>query len=125
MPSRISFRPVRSQYLHQFWRFPESESLRLPLTWQTPEDLAAGERRMHEQTNKCILCLLVDVLEQPGQRQQMVVVDPDEITRLPDAREFFSKRFIGLEVSFPVRLFRRNLSCDVLPEKVVENRPKC
>ena len=80
---------------------------------------------MHEQTNKCVLCPLVDVLEQPGQRQQMVVVDPDEVAWLPDAREFFGKRFIGLEVSFPVRLFRRNLSCDVLPEKVVEKRPKC
>jgi len=75
---------------------------------------------MHEQTNKCVLGLLVGVLEQSGQRQKVVVVDPDEIAWLPDGGKFFCKRFIGLEVCFPVRLFRRNLSCNVLPEKVVE-----
>jgi hypothetical protein len=80
---------------------------------------------MHEQTNKCFLGLFVDILEQSRQRQKMVVVDPDEIAWLPDGREFFSKRLIGLEVSFPVGLFRRNLSRNVLPEEVVEKRPKC
>jgi hypothetical protein len=55
----------------------------------------------------------------------MVVVDPDEVTRLPDAGEFFGKRLIGLEISFPVRPFRRDLSRDILPEEVVEQRPKC
>ena len=79
---------------------------------------------MYEQSNECLLCLLVDVLEQPGQWQKMIVMDPDEIAWLPDTREFFGKRFIGLEVSLPVRLFRRDLSCDVLPEEVVEKRPK-
>jgi len=79
---------------------------------------------MHEQTNKCFLGLLVDILEQLGQRQEVIVVDPDEIAWLPDTRKLFSKQFIGLEVSFPVRLFRRNLSRDVLPEEVVEKWPK-
>jgi hypothetical protein len=80
---------------------------------------------MHEQANKCVLGLLVDIFEQLGQRQEVVVVDPDEIARLPDTREFFSKRLVGSEVSFPVRLLRRDLSCDILPEQVVEKGPKC
>jgi hypothetical protein len=74
------------------------------LTGQTPENFAAGERRMHEQTNKCVL-RLGDILEQSGQRQKVVIVDPDEIAWLPYGRELFSKRFIGLEVSVPVGLF--------------------
>ncbi len=78
---------------------------------------------MHEQTNKCLLRLLVGILEQSGKGQEMVVVDPNEITRLPYGCELFSKRLIGLEVSLPVRLFRRNLSGNVLPEEVVEKRP--
>ena len=56
---------------------------------------------MHEQANKCVLGLL-HILEQLGQRQEVVVVDPDEITRLPDAREFFGKYLIGLEIRIPV-----------------------
>lgn len=75
------------------------------LTRQTPEDLAAGERRMYEQTNKCVLGLLVDILEQSGQRQKVIVVYPDEVAWLPYGHELFSKCLIGLEVSLPVRLF--------------------
>ena len=95
------------------------------LTWQTPEDLAAGERRMYEQTNKCVLGLLVDILEQSRQRQKVIVVYPDEVAWLPYSHELFSKCLIGLEVSLPVRLFRRDLSRNVLPEEVVEKWPKC
>ena len=80
---------------------------------------------MHEQTNKCFLRLLVGILEQSRERQKMVVVDPDEIARLPYGHELFGKRLIGLEVSLPVRLFRRDLSRNVLPEEVMEKRPKC
>lgn len=79
-----------------------SGALRQPLTGQTPKDLAAGERRMYEQTNKSVLGLFIHAFEQPGQRQEMVVVNPNKVARLPDAREFFSKRLIGLEVSLPV-----------------------
>ena len=78
---------------------------------------------MHEQTNKCVLRLLVDILEQSGQRQKVVVVDPDKIAWLPHGRELLSKRLIGLEVSLPVGLFGRDLSRNVLPEEVVEKWP--
>ena len=80
---------------------------------------------MHEQANKCLLRLLVGILEQSWERQKVVVVDPDEVARLPYGHELFSKRLIGLEVRLPMRLFRRDLSRNVLPEQIMEKRPKC
>jgi hypothetical protein len=54
----------------------------------------------------------------------MVVVDPDEVARLVYFHDSLGVFVVGLDVCFPLGVVCADFRGDVLPEEIVEERPK-
>jgi hypothetical protein len=63
-------------------------------------------------------------LKQARHEQEVIVVHPDEIARFVDLGDARSIGRVGFEVRWVVRVGGSVLGRDVLPEEIVEERPK-
>lgn len=91
------------------------------LTRQTPEDLAAWERRVYKQSNNGFRKELSNQLRY---EQQVVIVYPDKIAGAVGFDDAFSEGQIGGLVCGPVFICGGVFGRNILPEEVVEERPE-
>jgi hypothetical protein len=66
----------------------------------------------------------LDLADLLGDEEEVVVVHPDEVAGAPDLEDGLGERPVGGLVRGPVLVRGRVLGRDVLPEQVVEQRPK-
>ena len=88
---------------------------------ETPEDLGAREGRVHEEADGGVWERLT---EQRRDEEQVVVVDPDQVSGPGHLRDARREGDVDVLVRGPVRVRRGVLRCDVLPKQIVEQRPE-
>ena len=76
---------------------------------------------MHEETHDGFGDELPEELRD---EKQVIVVHPDEVSWLIDLRNLLGVHGVGFLVLAPMFIDAGSLSCDILPEEVVEERPK-
>ena len=91
------------------------------LTRKTSENFGAGKRCVDE---KADVGVGYQLSNEPRNEQAVVVVDPDEITRLVQLSDALGVSLVSPKVCLPVSVFDGQLGCDVLPKKIVEQGPE-
>lgn len=84
---------------------------------QNTIDLAAGERRVQEETKLDVLLGLADFLAEHGREQhQMVIMDPNEVVVLNVGRDSLGEETVRFGVGVPGRLVKRDFTGMVVEE---------
>jgi hypothetical protein len=88
---------------------------------ETAEDFAAGERRVDKEPYMRVWGMCAD---HAGNKEEVVIVDPDKISRLELCEKCVGISLVRLLVRSEGLVLNGNFCGDVLPEQVVEQRPE-